>query len=66
MLLAAAALTDATATLQLLHNQKIELPLSMRMRMAKDAALGMVQRALLLHPLTHTLFVSAARRLCPT
>jgi serine/threonine protein kinase len=26
---------------QLLHNQKIELPLSMRMRMAKDAALGM-------------------------
>jgi hypothetical protein len=27
---------------QLLHNQKVELPLSMRMRMAKDAALGMV------------------------
>jgi hypothetical protein len=28
---------------QLLHNQKVELPLSMRMRMAKDAALGMVR-----------------------
>jgi len=39
---------------QLLHNQKVELPLSMRMRMAKDAALGMVRA-----PSHHWAFIAA-------